>query len=70
VNNKEDADSFALSFDEPVSVDLRRYIFNPEICRPTENPVGIASDKTISVVDAISDEIAPYSVIVYTNVEE
>ena len=70
VNNKEVADEFTLSFEKPLSADLRRYVFNPEKVQPTENPERIKSDRIISVSDSITDEIAPYSVIVYTCAED
>lgn len=70
VNNKEDADEFNLSFEKPLSADLRRYVFNPETVEPTEKPERIKADSTLSVENSISGEIAPYGVIVYTNVED
>ena len=70
VNNKEVSDQFNLSFEENISADLRRYVFDPATCVPTEKAERILSDKTVFVENSISDSIAPYSVIVYTNTKD
>ena len=70
VNNKEVADEFSLSFEKPLSADLRRYEFNPEKVQSTEKAERLKADATLSVSDNVSGKIAPYSVIVYTNAED
>ena len=70
VNNKEVADEFNLTLENPISADLQRYVFNPESCVPTEKPQPIKADATISVNNTISDTIPPYGVIVYTDVKQ
>jgi hypothetical protein len=70
VNNKDVEDEFNITFENPVTANLRRYVFCPKTCKPTEKAERILYDKTISVTENISDKIAPRSVIVYTNVED
>ena len=70
VNNKEVKDEFNLSFEKNISAELRRYVFSPETCKPTEKAERILSDKRVFAQNSISDSIAPYSVTVYTNAKD
>lgn len=67
VNNKEEAADFTLRLDQPIEATLRRYTFDPAVCRPDADAKRLESDGVVSLTDTVSGRIAPYGVIVYTN---
>ena len=67
VNNKDVQDDYVISFDKNINSTLYRHCFDPKICVPDENAAIIGVDRVLDNVESnIVDNIAPYSVIVYT----
>lgn len=69
VNNKEDAADFTLQLDQPIKACLRRYTFDPATCQPDADAKRLKADGTVELTDTLCGRIAPYSVIVYTDME-
>ena len=68
VNQKEQADEFALHFKVPLlGVVFYRHCFDPESCRPNKTAAFIGANKKIApVYELLCDVVPAYSVTVYT----
>ena len=70
VNNKARADSFTLEFEKPLQKTLHRHRFDPAVLVPDDTATLPGIDAEIKVESQLQDEIAPYSVTVYTTIED
>lgn len=70
VNNKARADSFTLEFEKPLQKTLHRHRFNPAVLVPDDTATLPGIDAEIKVESQLQDDIAPYSVTVYTTIED
>jgi hypothetical protein len=70
VNSKYEEDTFSIDFDEIINKTFYRYVYNPQEIVPTEQAVGIKSDKEFLVDNKFSDTLPPYSFAVYTTIKK
>lgn len=71
VNDKEIEDDFEIKLDKPLNMDLNRHYYNSTKCVPDDTAQIIGIDRIEkNVGDTIKGKIAPYSVMVFTNIED
>ena len=70
VNSKYEEDTFSIDFVESINKTFYRYVYNPQEIVPTEQAVGIKSDKEFLVDNKFSDVLPPYSFAVYTTIKK